>query len=1307
MRQLVPHFILNQYRSGQFSGSLEAAGLFIDLSGFSKMADILFGYEQRGAETLAEVVRTIFEPMVEAVYSQGGFVAGYSGDAFTAIFTEQQDREPAIFRCLDAAVRMQAHVRDHPRAETAFGNYPISARVGISYGEANWNILKSSNGNQATYYIHGSSVNEAVAAEESAGPGEILADRLAYERLRGIVDGQRIGECYRLSDVCTELPKPRPFSDPLPASDELGAFIPETVINSPTVGEFRQIVNLFIDIPINPTDDSVVTSFMDIVFKLQERYGGYFLRPEISDKGFNLLMFWGAPTAHETDIDRALNFVLDLKTRSGLPIKAGITYLTSYAGLIGAQLREDYTAYGWGVNLAARFMKMAAPSEVWIDEAVARRAERHFEVKFRDNFAFKGFTRKQKVFTLIGRKEPADLVFHGELIGRDQELRQLSAFVKPIFTNQFAGVLVVQGEAGIGKSRLVHAFQGSDEFRENPGHWLICQTDEILRQSLNPFKGWLFKRFSVSEAQSEITNLENFNTRLQTLVDATPVSHLAAELERTSSVLAALLGLSQPDSLYEQLDAKERYENTFIALSTLLRAESLRMPLILFIEDIQWLDDDTRAFLPYFVRAILAESDITYPIAILATRRPAGEPLQFDEVLETRFLTLDRLSANNLSRLAKYILGRPISASLLDLLERRTEGNPFFAEQILRYLFEKKLLIQNQDGLFDSDSRAERSLPLDVGAVLISRLDSLAQDVRDVAQTASILGREFEVPLLARMLQGDVDLSKKIAHAADAEIWFPLDQMRYIFRHALLRDAAYSMQLLTRQRELHALAVSAMEILYVNELELHYGELAYHAERANLVEKALMYLPLAGKAAASVYQNRQAVDYFSRALMILPSRNLRAQFDLHLSRAKLYGLVGERILQVQDLDVLERLSRQLGQDALLAQIWVMGADFAYATSNYPYAIEKAGQALSLAKSVGEEGVALDAYRVLSLALLRQGRLDEAMQHAEEGLQIVRRLGGRVEEGKILNSMGLIALEQKEPASARAYFEQALSIARETSNRGLETKSLNNLGTSAGYIQGDYAAAREYYEQAFLIAKERGDRSLQSAALGNLGWVAGMQGDFDSARSFHEQALSLAREVGDLYHEAYTLINLSAVAFHQKEIRDAINYAQRANDLSNRIGDRPGAAWSLLYLGHAYLLDKNTKLAGDSYLESVAIREELDQKNLAMEPTAGLIQVALEMNDLSVARSETEKILRHLENGGTFEGAEEPLRIYCACYQALQKLRDPRSDTILQEAVKLLEMQVSKLQDAKARQMFIQNVPCRRAINEAWQNLRRD
>ena len=1303
MHQLIPHFILDHYQSGQFSGSSEAAALFVDLSGFSKMTDMLSRHEQPGAEALTEIMRATFEPLVDAVYSQGGFVVGYMGDAFTAIFTEQPARDPAVFRCLDAAIRMQTYIRDHPQAETPFGQYPMSIKVGISFGAVSWKIIEASKAKRATYCMRGSSVGVAVAAEKCARPGEIFADRSAYEYLQDVVNGQLVGECYRLTNVLTELPIPRSFSPPPPAPETMQIFIPEIITNLPAVGEFRQVVNLFVDIPIDPMDDDAVTPFMDVVFSLQAQYGGYFLRPEISDKGFNLLMFWGAPLAHETDIDRALNFILDLVDKTGLPIRAGITYLTAYAGFMGATLREDYTAYGWGVSLAARFMNMAAPNEIWIDGDVARRAERRFDTKYKDRLAFKGFKRKQKVFSLIGRKELKETVFHGELIGRDQELEILSDFVNPIFEGEFAGTLVIQGEAGIGKSRLVHAFQFADVFQENPAQWIVCQTDEILRQSLNPFKDWLHKRFRVSISHSENTNLENFTAQLQTLIDSVSSSELATELERTSSVLAALLGLPQPGSLYEQLDAKERYENIFIALSTLVRAESLQKPLVLFIEDIQWLDEDTRAFLPYFIRSVLAKPDVKYPIAILTTRRPEGGSLEPSEVIEHQALVLNRLSSSELSRLAEHVLGNGISASLLDLLEKRTEGNPFFVEQIVHYLSERNLLSKKQDGLFDADLRAEKSLPLDVGAVLIARLDSLTQDVRDVVQTASILGREFEVQLLTRMLRDDSDIPQKVTRAERADIWISLDQIRYIFRHALLRDAAYSMQLLTRQRELHALAVSAMEILYAHELNARYSELAYHAERANLVEKARLYLPLAGKLAASAYQNRQAVAYYSRALTLTNPESLNEQYDYLLSRAKLYGLMGERKLQAQDLEKLEELSRKLDKDTLLAQVLLMRADYAYTISDYQNALEKARQALNIAQLSGEEEVVLDTYRISSLALIRQGKLDDAMQQAEEGLQLVRRLGKRIEEGKILNTIGLIALEQKNPTTAQVHLEKALNIARETTNRGLETKSLNNLGTSAGLIQDDYVAAREYYEQANVIARERGDRTLQSATLGNMGWAAGMQGDFDFAHSCHKQALSLAREVGERYQEANTLCNLSSVAIIRMEVEAALRYAHQANGLACKIGERSCEAWSLLYMGYAFLLARDYMNSRSTFQQALRV-SELAQPNLISEIVAGLIYVALELDDIPAASRETERILAHIDKGNTFEGSEEPMRIYLACYQALERQKDARAIILLREAAQLLESQLSNFKDEEARRMYVENVPWRRAIHEAWQTV---
>ena len=127
------------------------------------------------------------------------------------------------------------------------------------------------------------------------------------------------------------------------------------------------------------------------MFTLQDRYGGLFSRVDIGDKGTNLLMFWGAPVAQENDVERALNLFLELLKETKVSMKAGVTYRLAYAGYVGGELQEEYTCYGWGVNLSARLMSAAAPGEIWADEEIARRAERRFSFQHVGQQKFKGF----------------------------------------------------------------------------------------------------------------------------------------------------------------------------------------------------------------------------------------------------------------------------------------------------------------------------------------------------------------------------------------------------------------------------------------------------------------------------------------------------------------------------------------------------------------------------------------------------------------------------------------------------------------------------------------------------------------------------------------------------------------------------------------------------------------------------------------------------------------------------------------------------------------------------------------------------
>ena len=188
-----------------------------------------------------------------------------------------------------------------------------------------------------------------------------------------------------------------------------------------------------------------------------------------------------------------------------------------------------------------------------------------------------------------------------------------------------------------------------------------------------------------------------------------------------------------------------------------------------------------------------------------------------------------------LAPLAETILGIAAAPSLIELLRQRAEGNPFFAEQMLLYLQEQGTLLREADGTVGLQTPVpDTALPADVRALLIARLDRLSQEVKNVVQTASVLGREFEVQLLIAMLQREQGVMDMVAAAEQAAIWSSLNQLRYLFKHTLLREAAYDMQLRTRRRTLHQLAGQALESVYAHDRTPHWGLLAYQFEQAGI-----------------------------------------------------------------------------------------------------------------------------------------------------------------------------------------------------------------------------------------------------------------------------------------------------------------------------------------------------------------------------------------------------------------------------------------------------------------------------------------
>lgn len=779
MPNLIPHFIDEQFRQGCLGGAFPAAALFVDISGFTPLTETLMQHRKDGAEVLTDVLNRVFRPLVAEVYAQGGFIATFAGDAFTALFplsTAGGEGESQA-RALQTAFFVQDFFARHGRFETRYGSFEMGVKVGLAAGPVEWGILGAAG--RHAYFFRGPALSDCARAEQRAGRGEIVADgeSLSSEVLQ-LCQSEAAGPyCWLLS--MPDLDLPRSPAPPDLGPEALRSFVAQAAIDlvlSGTGAEFRDVAPVFLSLEADATSDAL-NAFVGTVLRLASQYGGYFKDLDFGDKGPVLVCLFGAPVAHEDDVQRAADFLRALQDQDlGLRWRAGLTHGTAYAGIIGGAERCEYTAIGSEVNLAARLMMGAAWGQVLVSEAVAGR--RGLQAEYLGDRAYKGISQSLATYRLLGRRDSDKDLFEQRLVGREGELARLLAAAQPIWAGRFAGVSYIYGEPGIGKSHLLFELRRALQ-QQGPILHLTGQTDPILRQAFNPFAYFLKRYFHQFPEATAEENKARFETHLDRLVQALhnldrPLPStanppaLAAELLRTRSILGALLGLHWPGSLYESLDGNLRYQNTLFALKALVLAECCFHPVILEVEDLHWLDDSSHEAL-----TLLSRNIADYPLLIAVTSRYADDggklTLNLAEGTPVTAVDLNVLARDDLRRLAEELLGGPVDDGLLALLLERTQANPFFAQQFLAYFRENGLLERREDGTWMLQEAITADVPTSINAILIARVDRLAQEVKDVVKAAAVLGREFDDRVLARMLQADV--AEEVRAAEREQIW--------------------------------------------------------------------------------------------------------------------------------------------------------------------------------------------------------------------------------------------------------------------------------------------------------------------------------------------------------------------------------------------------------------------------------------------------------------------------------------------------------------------------------------------------------
>jgi len=1356
MKNLIPHFVHEQFQAQNYGGRFQAATLFVDISGFTPLTETLMRHRKDGAEVLTGALNRIFGPLVSEVYARGGFISTFAGDAFTALFPLNRG-DDAPLGALGTAFAVQRFFAREGRVRTRYGQFEMGVKVGLSLGPVEWGILGA--GGRHTYFFRGPAVDACAQAEHQAETGEIVAGEEIWPHVRGQVGAVPVGTGFKLTALAPSSRSPTPPhrgdhnpAGPALARAALTPFVSDAVIDLAAGGagaEFRQVANVFISFEEPPSRDDL-NAFAAAVLELATGYGGYFNKLDFGDKGGVMLLLFGAPVAHENDLARAAGFLQDLRDFPGLPglkWRAGLTCGTVYAGIFGGAERCEYTAIGDVVNLSARLMQAAGWGQVWTGATVAERLGEAYQVEPLGAFTFKGKSGATPVYRVAGSKALAEAAFYtGALVGRETELAGLTRFVQPIFEGRFAGVAYVYGEAGTGKSRLVYELhRGLAQGRRLS--WFLCPADEILRQSLNPFKHLLRRYFDQSPDRTAAENKARFDEILDVLIAGLRplgIPEIAKQLARTRSFLGALVGLRWEGSLYEGVAPKLRFENTLTAFKTLLVAESLRQPVVVQVEDLHWLDPDSQELIKTLVRNVEA-----YPIAVVCTSRYRDDggrvTLGIGDDVPQQVTELGTLTLGGIQALAGQMLEGEITGELAAFLTEKTEGNPFFIEQLLLDLRERGAVVPSKDGVWGLEREGTAEVPTTINAVLIARLDRLAAQVRQVVQTAAVLGQEFEIQILSQMLKHDARLPVQVKQAEAEMIWSALSEMRYIFRHALMRDAAYDMQLRARLRELHRLAGGAIERVYAADLAPHYADLAYHYRQAEDVERERRYARLAGEQAAAQFANVEAVAYFSRALELAPEAALADRYALLLAREKVYDVQGKREAQIRDLATLEELAGALddGQGAARwqAEVALRQANYAQMTGDFPAAIAAVQAAIGLAQSGQAVDLEAMGYLQRGQALWRQGDYQAARTQLQQALALAQKAQLRQVEADSLRNLGIVCWFSAEYAGARAYYDQALQICREIGDRQGESASLNNLGIvferqsnyaearaayeqalrihreighrqgmglaflnlgSSSAKQGDYAEARAYFERSLGIFREIGYRQGENMVLGNLGSASREHGDYAEAETFFRQCLRLHREIGDRRGEGWALCNLGLLSHHLGDNESAREYSQQALSIAQDIGHRSDQGAALTRLGHALAGLENLAEAAEAYRRALTVCRELGELHLAMEPLAGLARVSLAQGDLAQALGQVEEILSYLETK-TLDGTEEPFRVYLTSYRVLRANQDPRAEDILNTAYRLLQERAAKISDTGGRRSFLENVGAHREIVGEWQS----
>jgi class 3 adenylate cyclase/predicted ATPase len=903
--------------------------------------------------------------------------------------------------------------------------------------------------------------------------------------------------------------------------------------------ERRQVTVMFSDLVgstalsgrMDPEDlREVISAYQKCVAEVVHCFDGFVAKY----MGDGVLVYFGYPEAHEDDPERAVRAGLELvaavstlKTHAALQTRVGIaTGLVIVGDLIGSGDAQERGIVGKTPNLAARLQSVAEPNTVVIAEGTRKLLGNMFELEDLDAKDLKGIAGPVRAWAALrpasveSRFEAHHMSGLTNLVGRQEELDLLLRRWSKVLDSE-GQVVLLCGEAGIGKSRLTAAL-----FER-----LATEPHARLRYFCSPqhTDSALYPIISQMERAAGFAHGEAAQTKLDKL-DAVLVQSYTPPQDR--ALFAELLSLPN-DGRYPKVDLapQQRRQRTFEALTTQIVSLAERSPVLMIFEDVHWIDPTSLEALGRGIDRIKAVG-----VLLIITHRPEFEPPWSGRPYVTT-LTLNRLAQREIATLIERVTGNnPLPANIRQDIIERTDGIPLFVEEMTKAVLEAEGEGEARQTAASVPSSA-LAVPASLQASLMARLDRLGP-AKEVAQIGAAIGREFSHALLAAVSRKpETELQSALDRFISAGLLFRQGvppHASYLFKHALVQDAAYGTLLREPRRTLHARIAKTFEGQFAEITERQPELLARHCTEAGLIEKAAGFWGKAGQRSLERSALAEAVAQFTRALdqmATLPGTPALRREQIKLQVALITPLIhikgyaaAETKAAAEQARLLIERAEALGEPpedplllfSVLATFWAANL----VAFNGDVVCDLAAQLLALAEKQRATVPLMIGHRLMGQSLLLTGDIAEGRAHLDQAITLYDPAEHRSLATRFGQDVGVVALSFRSfalwllgyPEAALRDTDDALKNAREMGQAATLMYALAHAAIPYT-LCGNRAAAAAHAQELVALAEEKGAPFWKAFGMMNQGSVLALAGKASDATEMLISGIAAWRATG--------------------------------------------------------------------------------------------------------------------------------------------------------------------------------------------------